>query len=234
MQLSNEDRRALGVVLGLLVLASAARWLERPRPVLEELQALDVAALEAASRDARPEPRSPLRAGERLDPNTASPQDLQRLPGVGQATADRIVAEREVAPFRSVADLERVRGIGPALTARLAEHLSLPVTAPAVAGTPAMVGATSSPAGVVTRPAAPARASPGTGGRVDLNSAGLAELQVVRGIGPALAARLVARRDSLGGFRDWADVDAVAGVGPAMLARLQEEATLGPRRGHAP
>jgi DNA uptake protein ComE-like DNA-binding protein len=44
-----------------------------------------------------------------------------------------------------------------------------------------------------------------------------------------LAGRILLRRDSLGGFRDWADVDAVPGVGPALLARLQALALLGRR-----
>ncbi len=48
-----------------------------------------------------------------LDLNTASATQLERLPGIGPVTASRIVVERaENGPFRSVADLVRVRGIG--------------------------------------------------------------------------------------------------------------------------
>ena len=42
--------------------------------------------------------------GSPIDLNTASPSDLQTLPGVGLATAKRIVAGR---PYASVADLTR-------------------------------------------------------------------------------------------------------------------------------
>ncbi len=45
-----------------------------------------------------------------IDVNAASVDELQRLPGVGPVMAGAIVAGR---PFRSVADLDRVRGIGP-------------------------------------------------------------------------------------------------------------------------
>lgn len=45
-----------------------------------------------------------------IDVNAASPDELQRLPGVGPVMAGAIVAGR---PFRSVAELDRVRGIGP-------------------------------------------------------------------------------------------------------------------------
>jgi competence protein ComEA len=47
--------------------------------------------------------------------NTATADALDGLPGVGPATAAAIVRDREQhGPFRSVGDLERVRGIGPA------------------------------------------------------------------------------------------------------------------------
>jgi competence protein ComEA len=226
MTLSPEDRRALSIILALMVLASAARWLERPRPLLDDLESLDVAALEAASRQARPEPRAVLGAGERIDPNTASLQELQRLPGVGPATAQRIVEERERGPFRSVAELERVRGIGPSLSARLAEHVSLPPAATGPAGPPGAATHGSRHAAPAREPASTA-ASAGGIAPLDLNRATAAELQVIPGIGSVLAARLVARRDSLGGFREWTEVDAVSGVGPALLARLQERTRLG-------
>jgi competence protein ComEA len=50
-----------------------------------------------------------------LDVNRASAEELQRLPGVGPATAAAIITERERnGPFAGVDDLLRVRGIGPA------------------------------------------------------------------------------------------------------------------------
>lgn len=54
-------------------------------------------------------PAAPIR----LDVNAATVQELQLLPGVGPALANRIIAEREErGPFRSVDDLRRVRGVG--------------------------------------------------------------------------------------------------------------------------
>ncbi len=50
-----------------------------------------------------------------LDLNSATPEQLDTLPGVGPATAAAIVAYRAAhGPFRSVDDLAEVRGIGPA------------------------------------------------------------------------------------------------------------------------
>jgi competence protein ComEA len=47
-----------------------------------------------------------------LDINSASVAELTALPGIGPAKAAAIVAERQQEPFRSVADLTRVKGIG--------------------------------------------------------------------------------------------------------------------------
>jgi competence protein ComEA len=241
MRLSNEERRALGIILGLLVISAAARWMERPRPLLDDVPALDVAALEEESRAARPASARAAASGgvgarpaaqALVDPNSATVVELQRLPGVGPAMAQRIMEERERGAFASSADLQRVRGIGPALAAKLAEHVTLPAAAeqPAPSAAPARPG-TAGGAGTGSMggstgtgsTAAPAAALP-----LDLNRAGSAELQRVPGIGPALAGRLISRRDSLGGFREWSQVDAVSGIGPAMLARLMALARLGP------
>lgn len=44
--------------------------------------------------------------------NTATPPELEKLPGVGKVTAERIVAQREqYGPFRRVEHLMMVRGV---------------------------------------------------------------------------------------------------------------------------
>jgi competence protein ComEA len=47
-----------------------------------------------------------------LDPNTATAEQLDTLPGVGEVTAGRIVAYRTAHPFTSVDELLEVPGIG--------------------------------------------------------------------------------------------------------------------------
>jgi competence protein ComEA len=53
---------------------------------------------------------TPLISG-RVNLNSASLEQLEALPKVGPALASRIVAGR---PYRSLADLDRVKGVGPA------------------------------------------------------------------------------------------------------------------------
>lgn len=54
-------------------------------------------------------------AGSKVDLNTANEAQLDTLPGIGPSTAQKIVADRTAnGPFRTVDDLMRVPGIGPA------------------------------------------------------------------------------------------------------------------------
>lgn len=59
---------------------------------------------------------SPSKETELLNINTASAADLEELPRIGPALAQRIVEYREAnGPFQSIEDLQQVSGVGPAL-----------------------------------------------------------------------------------------------------------------------
>ena len=75
---------------------------------------------------------------------------------------------------------------------------------------------TSEPLG--TDPAADVPAAPLT--PVDVNTAGVEELDTVPGIGPALAARIVAHRDQNGAFRSVAELVNVRGIGPRSVKQM--------------
>jgi competence protein ComEA len=62
---------------------------------------------------------------------------------------------------------------------------------------------------------------------VDLNAAGTAELTILPGVGPSLAAAIVADRDANGAFRSVEDLDRVRGIGPGLLARIRPHAVAG-------
>ncbi len=90
------------------------------------------AAGKAPERSARPARRARGAAAAKeppapLDPNTATLDSLQLLPGVGPVLAGRIVAAREGGSvFRQPSDLLAVKGIGPASLARLTPFLRFP------------------------------------------------------------------------------------------------------------
>jgi competence protein ComEA len=58
-----------------------------------------------------------------IDINRATVAELQRLPGIGPTLSQRILEAREEKPFRSVDELRRVRGIGPKTLERLRPHV---------------------------------------------------------------------------------------------------------------
>ncbi|UTT62558.1 ComEA family DNA-binding protein [Microcella humidisoli] len=79
----------------------------------------------------------------------------------------------------------------------------------------------------VTAPAAPGSAGGATGdGRVNLNTADAAALETLPGVGPAIAARIIAWRDENGPFRSVDELTAVSGIGEKTLAGLRDQATV--------
>ena len=205
--------RAALLVLSLCVVRSvASHW--RPRgPTPYEAAASETGKLLAESNERRSEEarrKRPLSPDERLDPNTAPEEELDRLPGVGPATAKRIVRLREEkGAFSGVDDLLAVPGIGPATLARMAPHLE-------------WRGASNGRARTLASPRYRGRGGPSfTDSVVDLNRASRQELERLPGVGPTIAQRILALRDSLGGFRTPDDLERVRGIGPATVARLK-------------
>ncbi len=62
--------------------------------------------------------------------------------------------------------------------------------------------------------------------RIDLNMAGFYDLQSLPGIGPVIAERIVAYRDSVGEFTAVKDLLKVRGIGPAKLKKLKDRVTI--------
>ena len=56
----------------------------------------------------------------KINPNTAARDELMKLPGVGEVTANRIIAGR---PYRKAADLLKVEGFGPKVSVSLCSAL---------------------------------------------------------------------------------------------------------------
>lgn len=85
-------------------------------PTIEEQQ-----ALEAASQSV-----SGAGVAGKVNINTATVDQLDTLPGVGESTAQKIIADREAnGPFSSPEDLKRVSGIGDKKYEELADLISV-------------------------------------------------------------------------------------------------------------
>lgn len=111
--------------LVILILAGAAFWgVRRFAPTMF----LGKPDLIAVPNDARPQNRT--NAGtpnkpELLNINTASVDELQTLPNIGEATAQRIIDYRtQHGDFSSVDDIQNVRGIGAKTLEKLRPFIS--------------------------------------------------------------------------------------------------------------
>jgi competence protein ComEA len=108
-------------------------WLVRRAAALVLLVAAAFALSPALSRAvASSRPASAVSLADPIDVNQASAAELSLLPGVGPSLAAAIVADRESrGAFRRPQDLDRVRGIGPAILARILPHVTVgsPATA---------------------------------------------------------------------------------------------------------
>lgn len=205
--------RSLSLALALLALGTAARLLLAPGPSdfawrpsaaprpAETVDGVRKAVEDTLRREA--EASRPLGPGETIDVNHADAVQLQRLPGVGPSRAAAILAERlDGGAFRSLEDLDRVRGIGRATARRWAGMISF--------------GAVRGSAAAPARPEGP----------VDLNRAHPKDLEQITGIGPALARRIVEARTRRGRFRTVDDLLEVPGIGPRTLEILREQAVV--------
>jgi len=63
--------------------------------------------------------------------------------------------------------------------------------------------------------------------RIDLNTAGSAELQLLPRIGPALASRIIEDRAINGRFDSVEDLERVSGIGPKTVEKIRAFVILG-------
>lgn len=68
---------------------------------------------------------------------------------------------------------------------------------------------------------------------LDLNRATAEELETLPGIGASKAAAIVEARDAQGGFASLEDLEAVRGIGPALMAKLRPLVVVGGGGGKA-
>ena len=91
---------------------------------------------------------------------------------------------------------------------------------------PSAVKEVTSPASTASPQPAVKRAAPSNGARININTATSQELQTLRGIGPAMARRIIEYRQASGGFSTVDDLTNVKGIGEKTLEKLRDSITV--------
>ncbi|PTA47034.1 ComEA family DNA-binding protein [Micromonospora sp. RP3T] len=198
--------RALAVVAAVVVLVAAV-WAWRSRPSAEPVRS--VAPVTEASAGAVTERAAPAGSSGQVVVTVAGKvrrPGLVRLPA-GARLADALTAAGGALPGIDVALLNPARKVTDG------ELILVGVTAPPGQPAPGPAAGGGAPGG----PAA---------GPVNLNTATLAQLDALPGVGPVLAQRILDHRDQHGGFRSVADLRQVDGIGDARYEQLKELVTV--------
>ncbi|MDE2645144.1 MAG: helix-hairpin-helix domain-containing protein, partial [Bacteroidota bacterium] len=143
--------------------------------------------------------------------NTASATDLQRVNRIGAVKAQAIVNYRDQnGPFRSLNELNRISGIGPATLENFREAgfcVKVSTETGDNSDTPTQVSSENS-----TTVNAPC---------ININTADTAELQRVNRIGAVKAQAIIDYRNQNGPFRSLDELTRVRGIGPATLENFR-------------
>ena len=190
-----------GVIGGILVLVALALTRQtRPAPIVIE----PPPATATAAPSATPGPIRVYVSGEVVRP------DVYELPA-GSIGADAI---RLAGDFTTEAAAERVN-----LAQPLVDGMQIHV--PRRAGTETGQPVIQLPAGAVGDGVAP-----GEGGLVNVNRAGLEELDRLPGVGPATAEKIIAHRQAHGPFSRIEDIMEVSGIGEAKFEAMKDLITV--------
>ena len=165
---------------------------------------------------------SPTPSAASDEPVVVSVVGLVHKPGSGHARDGRANRRRA---HRGGRPLDGADLVGLNMARRIADGEQIVVGIEALPGEPAALGSSVSAGTAATAsPNAPPTGvgDEPSGGKVDLNTATVEQLDTLPGIGPVTAAAIVAWRDANGRFTSVDQLGDVDGIGPARLEKLRD------------
>ena len=139
-----------------------------------------------------------------IDLNQATAKELANLPKIGPSTAEKIVQDRQVkGPYQSLADLDRVSGIGRGTLVKLSGLVTINGTVATYEGKTGSVQ---------------------TNAQLNINQATYDELEALRGVSPKLAGQILQLRlDHRGRLTRLEDLKEIPGITDAKLKSLARD-----------
>ena len=160
------------------------RWL---RVVLLAAAAFALSGVAVQAKEAQSKSKSTT---AKVDLNTATEQELEALPGVGAATAAKIIAAR---PFAKVSDLDKT-GIPAKTIAEIKPLVTVHKTSTTAKSDASDTKEKAPKSADKTASSSRSSSSKTSSGKIDVNSASEAELEELPGVGPATAQKIIAGR----------------------------------------
>jgi len=123
--MANTEKTVFWILVFLLIIGVAAKFYKLEKNVPEAISFSRKAKIETAKIPKAAKNKS--KAPSILNLNNATAAELEKLPHIGKATAEKIVAYRAAqGPFKEKSDLLRVDGISIARYKQIESHLTAP------------------------------------------------------------------------------------------------------------
>ncbi len=125
LKISGLEKGVLALTLAFLLAAVGYYFVEQGGSEPYRVSAQTVGAWEISAAEQVREQETAVSV-ERVNINTATQAQLQTLPGIGQARAEAIIADREAnGPFRIPEDITRVSGIGQGILEGILDYITV-------------------------------------------------------------------------------------------------------------
>lgn len=157
--------------------------------------------------------------------NTASLNELCTLKGIGPSKASAIIEFRnQHGPYRTVDDLDKVSGIGPATIERIRKEITVGVITPS---TTSSVNATTQTLSLsALQTPSPEKTALLAPNRININTAGLKELMSLPGIGEKRAQSIIQYRQQHGGFKSAIEITNIKGISGRNFELIKDKITI--------
>jgi competence protein ComEA len=167
---------------------------------------------------ARPASPSAGKAGGCIDINNGSLADLTNLNGIGEKKAQLIIDSRNSqGPYKSISDLERVKGFGAKSIEKFKDQIC------PIGDGPVTNQAAPAPAHIANNAPSPNAAPAATGNCIDINTGSLADLSRLKGIGEKKAQLIIDSRNSQGPYKSISELERVKGFGAKSIEKFRDQ-----------